>query len=278
MWKAADAPLKHTRPRASVSPRMGAGLTPTRGLPSQIPWDVESSHPCGHGPRVPPCVPPLSPRVPPVSRPPQRPPNPPALVCTAKCCCDGFLPGPGRGHPRCLTRVCTDLLAPGRTELGHTHVSGSKYGGARVCAQSPVGDCHGVCAHTHPHVGADVWWCKRAFTARCGHALVLVHAQSVQMRVQTRVSMHTLVLVQTCAHSGVTVHACPRCPRVHVTVQTRMHARLRVAAHVEQCESVWTHSMCTPGSLADVLVPAHGCLGAGGPGARAGRCRNAEGL
>lgn len=162
----------------------------------------------------------------------------------------------------------TDLLAPGRTELWHTRVLGTACGGASVCAQLPVGDCRGVCAHTHPHVGAHVWWCKRVFTARCGHALVLVHAQSVQMRVRTRVSVHTLVLAPTCAQPGVTAHACPRvractlrcksaCTRVPVSLHMWSSVKACghtpcVAAHVCARRAPRRTSLC---QRTDVLVP-----------------------
>lgn len=210
-------PPQHARPRASVSPCVGAGLTPTRGLPSQTLSGAGSPHPCGRVPRVPPCVPPSSPRVPPVSRPPQRPPNPPALVCTAKCCCDGFLPGPGRGHPRRRTRVCTDPRAPGHTQLGHPRVPGCGRGGAAVCAPSPAGPCRGVRAHAHPRVGAHAWWCKRACTAGRGHCTKRANARArprvsarAPPRRATRVAVHARVPVQSCAQPGATVRACPR--------------------------------------------------------------------
>lgn len=256
---------KHTQPRASVSPCMGAGLTPTRGSPRQTPWGVGYSHPCSVCPPVSRLVPTCSPHV---LSPPSACLIPRRLFAQQSAAATDSCRGRGRGI-RSAAHACA-------WTCGH---QGTPSWGTRVCQGAGVVVL--VFVHSHllvtatvhvlTHIPTSVRSCRGAnvCTAECGHAIVLVHAQSVQMllhgrvstcthpcdrpsvwqcthmdwckRVHSRVSLCTLVPVSTCAHCGANlhVHASP-CQFLRVAVYTCS----RVSGHVEQCKRVCAHFLC----------------------------------
>lgn len=311
MWGAAEPPPQHTRPRASVSPCVGAGLTPTRGLPSQTLSGAGSPHPCGRAAACPVC-PPVSPPCPPVFPPCPVPPSarliPRRLFAQQSAAATDSCRGRGGG-----TRGAAHACARTR---GHR---GTPSRGTRVCRGAGV--AVPPCVHRHPRGPAVVCALTRipVLARTRGGANARARpgagtAQSVQMRVHGRVSARARPRdgprvwrctpvsrcnrvhspVPPCAPVPVSVRArcganpqahASACPFPRVAAGTRVteHTCPRASAHVEQCRRVCTHfpcrctRVCTPRLPGTRPRAAHASPGAGGPGsAGAGRCRNAE--